>query len=203
MWTLPVSGRCSVIHAASMKRAALSVAFVAASSLSVAAFAQDEHSKHHTAPESQVMLQTPSSVAEEHRELHETLARAAGEGGELGNAAKELENALSPHFHREEEIATPPLSLLPKLSAGNATAEMRAVLPMTRALERVLPQMLQEQRVIRDALAKFRRSAEKANRADYVRFSDQLAAHARQEEEILYPAAILVGRYIDRTAPAH
>jgi hypothetical protein len=34
-----------------------------------------------------------------------------------------------------------------------------------------------------------------------VRFADTLAAHARQEEEILYPAAILVGRYVARTAP--
>jgi hypothetical protein len=34
-----------------------------------------------------------------------------------------------------------------------------------------------------------------------VRFADHLAAHARQEEEILYPAAILVGRYVKATAP--
>lgn len=41
----------------------------------------------------------------------------------------------------------------------------------------------------------------RADRAEYVRFSDELAAHARQEEEILYPAAIFVRRYIARTAP--
>ena len=32
-----------------------------------------------------------------------------------------------------------------------------------------------------------------------VRFSDELAAHAREEEEILYPAAVLVGRYVALT----
>lgn len=147
------------------------------------------------------MLQTPSSVASEHRELHETLARAGREGGELGAAAQELEKVLSPHFRREEEIATPPLSLLRQLSNGPATSEMRAVLPMTQALERELPKMLQEHSVIREALGKFRQAAVRAKRAEYVSFSDQLAAHARQEEEILYPAAILVGRYVDRTAP--
>jgi hypothetical protein len=61
--------------------------------------------------------------------------------------------------------------------------------------------MLKEHEGIRTAAAKFRAAAEKAGRADYVRFSDGLAAHARQEEEILYPAAILVGRYVKRTSP--
>jgi hypothetical protein len=61
--------------------------------------------------------------------------------------------------------------------------------------------MLKEHGVIREALEKFRHAAERAQRLDYVRFSDQLAAHARQEEEILYPAAILVGRYIENAAP--
>jgi hypothetical protein len=35
-----------------------------------------------------------------------------------------------------------------------------------------------------------------------VRFADHLAAHALQEEEILYPAAILVGRHVKVAAPA-
>jgi len=159
------------------------------------------------APDSQrqqttsVTVQTPKSIAVEHAELHETLARAAAEGGEMAAAAGELESALAPHFKREEQIATPPLGLLPALARGDATTEMRSVLPMTHALERELPQMLREHEGIRDALIKFRLTAEHGGRQDYVRFADNLAAHARQEEELLYPAAILVGRYVERTAP--
>jgi iron-sulfur cluster repair protein YtfE (RIC family) len=146
-------------------------------------------------------MQTPQSLVAEHRELHEVLARASREGGELGRAADELEKALAPHFKREEEIATPPLGLLSKLAREDATADMRAVLPMTDALERELPQMLREHEVIRAAVTRLRAVAAKAGRDEYVRFSDELSAHARQEEEILYPAAVLVGRYIKRTAP--
>jgi hypothetical protein len=142
------------------------------------------------------MIATPLSIAAEHRELHETLERAARESGTLGAAARELEAALAPHFRREEEIATPPLGLLPKLATGEATPEMRSVLPMTQALERELPRMLEEHQGIRAAAARFRSAAEAAGRTDYVGFSDELAAHARQEEEILYPAAVLVGRYV-------
>jgi hypothetical protein len=151
--------------------------------------------------ERSAILQTPKSIATEHRELHEVLARAVAEGGEIGAAAGELEHALAPHFKREEEIATPPLSLLPALARGDATAEMRSVLPMTNALERELPQMLQEHDAIRRAVAQFRAAAERHGQQDYVRFADNLAAHAQQEEELLYPAAILVGRHVARTAP--
>lgn len=147
------------------------------------------------------MLQTPQSIAIEHRELHEVLSRAVAEGGTIGASAGELERALAPHFKREEEIATPPLGLLPALAQGDATADMRSVLPMTDALERELPQMLQEHEAIRRAVAEFRAAAERQGQQDYVRFADNLAAHARQEEELLYPAAILVGRHVARTAP--
>lgn len=164
------------------------------------AAAQDAHSEHHSATKV-LTMQTPQSLAAEHRELHKILARASKEGGELGHAAEELEKALAPHFKREEEIATPPLGLLPKLARGQATAEMREVLPMTDALERELPQMLREHEVIRAAATRFRAEGAKAGRDEYVRFSDELAAHARQEEEILYPAAVLVGRHVKRTAP--
>lgn len=167
---------------------------------STAADAQDVHSQHHAGTKVSA-VQTPASLAAEHRELHEILARAAKEGGELGSAADELKKALSPHFKREEEIATPPLGLLPRLARESATAEMRAVLPMTDALERELPQMLRQHAAIREAVGSFRAAATRAGREEYVRLSDELAAHARQEEEILYPAAVLVGRYVKRTAP--
>lgn len=158
---------------------------------------------HHPASRSPTMIATPQSIAAEHHELHEVLALASKESGELGRTARELEKALAPHFKREEEIATPPLGLLPALATDHATAEMRAVLPMTTSLENELPQMLREHGVIRAAVQKFRTAAVASKRSEYIRFSDHLAAHAKQEEEILYPAAILVGRYVARTAPAN
>ena len=147
------------------------------------------------------MIRTPQSIAAEHHELHETLAAATKEKGALGEAARALEAKLAPHFKREEEIATPPLGLLPVLTKGPATAEMRTVLRMTDALERELPQMLREHEAIRAAVTALRAAAVNAKRDDYVRFADGLAAHARQEEEILYPAAIAVGRLVKATAP--
>jgi hypothetical protein len=141
-------------------------------------------------------LETPTALREEHQEIHAALERATAEPGDLGAAAQELAGLLEPHFRREEEIATPPLSLLVPLSQGPVTAEMAAVLPMTDALEREMPQMLADHAGIRDALGRFEAAARLANREEYVRFSEALAHHARQEEEIFYPAAIVVGRFV-------
>lgn len=147
------------------------------------------------------MLRTPESISAEHHEIHEVLSAAAREQGAVGDAARRLEALLGPHFQREEEIGTPPLGLLRSLATGQATAGMRSVLPMTDALERELPRMLKEHEAIGAANAALREAAAAARRDDLVRFADTLAAHARQEEEILYPAAILVGRHVKATAP--
>lgn len=152
-------------------------------------------------PGTSTRIATPQSLAAEHRELHDALARASSEGGAIGRAAAELERALAPHFKREEQIATPPLGLLPDLAHGRATAAMRAVLPMSEALERELPQMLREHEAIRRAAGRLRVVAQTSGREELVRFTDELAAHAQQEEEILYPTAIVVGRYVAATAP--
>lgn len=169
--------------------------------VSLAACKQELPSNQSSTLEKDARVQIPLSLRSEHRELHETLARATREPGELGQSAEALERTMAPHFKREEEIAAPPLGLLPALAQGPATAQMRSVLPMTQALGRELPQMLQEHAAIRQALGRFRSAAVNAKRDDYIRFSDELAAHARQEEEILYPAAIVVGRYVEKTAP--
>ena len=72
---------------------------------------------------------------------------------------------------------------------------------MTIALERELEGMLEEHVRIRAAVQHFELAARAANRAQFVEFSQALAAHARLEEEVLYPAAVLVGRYVAREAP--
>jgi hypothetical protein len=142
------------------------------------------------------LARTPDAIHEEHLEIHAALERAAHERGELGESARALVAVLDPHFRREEEIATPPLGLLGPLARGGVTPEMRTVLPMTEALERELPKMLDEHRRIGAARERFEAAARRARKADYVRLAETLAHHARQEEEVLYPAAILVGRLV-------
>lgn len=140
--------------------------------------------------------QIPKSVRTEHEAIHFALERATKAPGRVGAAARSLAQILHPHFVREEEIALPPLGALAVLSAGQLPADATAILAMTDALRRELPRMLEEHTRIRAAVQTLRREAEAERATQQVQLADQLALHAQSEEEVLYPAAVLVGELI-------
>lgn len=141
-------------------------------------------------------LTIPQSLQSEHEEIHEALVAATRAPGAVGAAAKELAAVLDPHFERENEIALPPLGLLAPLAAGETPAGMQEALAMSDALRKELPRMLEEHKRIRAATGKLLTAAREAKASVHEQFAETLAAHAQTEEEILYPAAVLVGDII-------
>lgn len=141
-------------------------------------------------------IATPAPLQQEHHELHATLARALQEPSPIGDAAREVARLLHPHFIKEEEYALPPLGLLADLARGTVRADMKQVLVMTDRLKAGLQSMLDEHSQIVGALDKLRSAAREAGRPDYETFADALTLHAQTEEQVLYPAAILVGEYL-------
>ena len=135
----------------------------------------------------------PESMRSEHEEIHGALIRATQVAGPVGVAARELAAVLHPHCVREEQIALPPLALLEPLSRGQLTPAMRDVLPMTDSLRAELPRMLAEHAAIRVATLRLGTVARSAGNTEVARLAEELAMHARSEEEIFYPAAVLVG----------
>ena len=142
------------------------------------------------------MLTIPQSLQTEHKAIHDALAKATQVPGPVGAAARELEAVLGPHFTRENEIALPPLGLLAALAAREKPAGMEEALAMSDALRKELPRMLQEHTKIRAATERLRVVAQKEKAPAYEQFAEELGSHARFEEEVLYPAAILVGDVI-------
>jgi hypothetical protein len=138
----------------------------------------------------------PASLQQEHEALHDELRRATQAGGEVGEAARALARLMHPHFVKEDQIALPPLGLLAALARGEASADMAQVLTLTDRLEAELPAMLEEHRAIVGALQRLREAAEQADRSDIADFAQRLVQHARTEEEVMYPAAVLVGRFV-------
>jgi hypothetical protein len=62
--------------------------------------------------------------------------------------------------------------------------------------------MLQEHQAIAAATARLAKAAAAAHNTSVARFADALALHARSEEEMFYPAALLVGELVRaRTGP--
>ena len=141
-------------------------------------------------------FETPELLAREHHHLHEMLAQATREPGALGAAAQRVADLLHPHFVKEELFALPPLSLLQRLARGEVTADMKDVLRLTERLERELPGMLEDHRVIVGALEGLLAESRAAGKLEYAEFALDLIRHAQFEEQLLYPAAIVAGRFI-------
>jgi hypothetical protein len=115
----------------------------------------------------------------------------------LGEAASAVAEALRAHFANEEAYALPPLGAVPALAAGKIPPDAEEIRTVAKQLEAELPQMIREHRVIVAALKRFAGTAHDEGRNDLVQLAIKLKLHAANEEEVLYPAAVLVGKYLD------
>lgn len=141
-------------------------------------------------------FEIPAAMKAEHDELHADLVKATKSGGETAEAAKTVARVLHGHFVGEEAFAMPPLGLLPRLAKGEFRPDMADVLKMTDRLEAELPKMLSEHRAITAALDTLIAAARKENKPEIAAFAHRLKIHAETEEQVSYPAAILIGRYV-------
>ncbi len=139
---------------------------------------------------------SPGSSKAEHGELRETLFRAEKAGGQTGEAAVAVMKVLFPHMFMEERYAVPAIRLLPSLARGELTPEMSEILPRVERLKAEMPRMLEDHRKIVLALRDLMRAASEEKHPEYAQFASEVIAHAQNEEDVLYPAAILVGEYI-------
>lgn len=147
-------------------------------------------------------LTIPQPLKAEHDQLHQELVRATAAAGRTGEAAREVARLLHPHFVKEEEFALPPLGLLAPLARGEAlpagTAE--AAIAMAARLRAELPRMLAEHGQIVGALDALSNAAEAEGHGAVTRFAAALKQHALTEEELLYPATLLLGEHLRRAA---
>jgi len=141
----------------------------------------------------------PQPLQQEHEALHAELRNATQAGGAVGDAARALAKLMHPHFVKEDEFALPPLALLQPLAQGAVTAEMTDVLKLTDRLAAELPSMLAEHKTIVAALERLVDEARRAERNDIVEFAHKLMLHAQTEEQVMYPAALLVGRFVQQS----
>ena len=141
-------------------------------------------------------FEIPQPLTLEHKELHAELVRATKAGGKTAEAAKAVAKVLHNHFMKEEAFALPPLGLLSQLARGKVDRRMERVLGMTDRLKAELPEMLREHKAVVAALKQLTAAAKKEKKPEHAHFAEKLMLHAKTEEELLYPTAILIGEYI-------
>jgi CheY-like chemotaxis protein len=139
----------------------------------------------------------PRAVERERSNLHGQLARIAAESGPVGDAAREVERVVQIHATREDSFALPPLGLLPMLAHGVTWSEMRPAVTMADHLTVHLPRMLEDHEAIVAAVQALEQTARQAGRSDVTRLTQRLIEHAELEAEVLYPAAIVAGKFLE------
>jgi hypothetical protein len=168
---------------------------------------QDPHTAHgspgKSAPTTRPALAVPSAMDAEHAHLHEELAAALRVGGKTAEAAGEVEAVLSKHFVEEDAYALPPLGLLEPLARGEQLSpeQARAAIAMADKLRANYQRMLDEHRQLVASLKALEAAATAEDRPRAAQFARALTLHAQNEEQVLYPAAMLVGEYLKLRPP--
>ena len=141
-------------------------------------------------------LKIPPSLKHEHGEMRALLEIATKAAGKSGEAAREVERLLVPHFKKEEEYALPPLDALAVLAGGRIPENPQAIIAKADRLRYELADMLREHQAIAKALEDLYDVATGDARPELARFARKLLLHAQMEEQVYYPATLVIGEYI-------
>jgi Hemerythrin HHE cation binding domain len=142
-------------------------------------------------------IEIPASLRRRREAIEAGLARVVVAGDDTGRAGRALMRILRPHIVLEEEFAAPPLGLLPALARSDAAREeMRAVLPEANKMKAEYDRMLADHQKIHDAVMTLIDAAEREGKPEFLDFAQRLIDHMQLEEEVLYPASIVIGEYV-------
>lgn len=139
-------------------------------------------------------MKVPESLREEHEFFMERLKRYSARNDETGKALRQLLELLEPHVQKEDELVLPLLGAIGGVAAGTPLESSGAVMSSYKRYAAQYDNMFAEHFPIRKALMRAVSTARREGCDDVVETLDALEHHARVEEEVLYPAALLVGR---------
>ena len=140
-----------------------------------------------TALSNNTILVKPSSLEEEHKEIHEKLEKIVSSSGDTANMSKQVQSIMQPHFEKEEQLSIPVLGALQPYVNGTLTEETRnQAIQISQQFKQEYPTMLEEHKQIISALDNLKNTAMKENRQDVISFIADLKSHAMNEEQITY-----------------
>lgn len=139
---------------------------------------------------------TPHSIKHGHEILCVELKDIAKTPGKIGEKAKLLEEVMYPHFEKEEKYAMPPLGLLLALSEGSWEIDTDEAIKMSDLLKERLSEFKKEHENISTAMEDLKIAADEENPGIIKQFIKDLTLHIEMEDQVLYPATILIGNYL-------
>ena len=142
----------------------------------------------------------PASIKSEHEYLLAQIDKMALFQDSTGIVAIKLKELMHHHFSEEEDYVLPPLGLLPLLAGGKIPDQGKAVVQLTEKLKTQLTHLSVEHQMIKAYIGELKEAAVKENHPGVIEFEKAVSKHAETEEEVFFPAAILIGEYLKLTS---
>lgn len=141
-------------------------------------------------------LGIPEAMETEHEELHEELRKATRMPGKVGEAARHVAEVLHPHFERENELALQVIGVAREIAEGKTPPDVPRALELVDKFKLEYEKMLQEHIDIVKALDELEKVAKRAKKKAILEFAAKLKLHAKTEEDLTYPAVLMIGKLL-------
>lgn len=138
----------------------------------------------------------PSFIKEEHDYLLNQIGKIALFQDSTGYVAVKLNDLMQHHFKEEEDYVLPPLELLPLLASEELPEQSEGIILLTEKLKTQLSHMNAEHQMIKAFMDELLIAAAKDNHTEIMELAKAVHQHAQAEEEVFFPAAILIGEYL-------
>ena len=140
--------------------------------------------------------EVPSSIKKEHENLLAQIHGITLFQDSAGLVAIKLNDLIRHHFKEEEESALPPLGLLSLLASGRIPEQSNQIILLTDKFTSQLTHLSVEHQLIKAYMDELRQADSNGSHPEIIEFEKELHKHANTEEEVFFPAAILIGEYL-------
>ena len=146
--------------------------------------------------------EVPSSIKNTHVNLLERVQNLTLNTDSSHEIAIKLEVLMQHHFKEEEDFILPLLGLLPLLANGNIPEQSKELISLSEKVKLNLEHMNVEHQLIVAYIQELKQASSKEKLPEIIVFENEVIKHAKSEEEVYFPAAVLVGEYLKlRAAP--
>ncbi|HJS54135.1 MAG TPA: hemerythrin domain-containing protein [Chitinophagaceae bacterium] len=142
------------------------------------------------------MPEVPLSIKKDHEYLLDQIHKITLFQDSAGNVAIKLNELMQHHFKEEEEFVLPPLGLLTSLASGKMPEQSSRVIQLTDKISSQLTHLNAEHQFIRAYMDELKKADPIGSHPEILVLEKELHQHANLEEEVLFPAAILIGEYL-------
>ena len=140
--------------------------------------------------------EVPSSIKKTHATLLEQIHKMTLYKDSSGRVAIKLEGMMEHHFKEEEDFILPPLGLLPLLANDQIPVQSKEIILLSEKVKSQLNHMSAEHQLIKAYLEELKQASNIENLPEIIEFENEVFKHATSEEEVFFPASILIGEYL-------